>query len=296
MGWDTSANTFVLLKNTSGNTTITGTYANLSVYDVNANAYFGTVATANQPNIANMSGLFDIAVSNLANINNANINTARVTNLYVSNIQYPTTDGAVPATNEVVALSTNGANVLSFNTIRTDRIANGSSKVDIPSSGGNVATSVDGNTVFVVTANGANVTGNLNVTDAISANRFSVNTLSIATSLSIGNTSISIATANTATISKTTLAQVRATANSAVVCRAVEFFVKGEDTTAFKYSIATVACVHDGSNLSYDVYGTVNIGGWVGKLSANYSGGKVQLLVTPSSTNSIKWTTQYKTI
>ena len=54
--------------------------------------------------------------------------------------------------------------------------------------------------------------------------------------------------------------------------------------------------MHDGTNLSYDVYGTVNIGGWVGKLSANYSGGKVQLLVTPSSTNSIKWTTQYKTI
>ena len=290
MGWDTSANAFVLLKNISGTSTITGTYANLSVYNVNANAYFGTVATGNQPNIANMSGLFDIAVSNLANIN-----TAKLTNLYVSNIQYPTMDGAIPATNEVVALSTNGANVLNFSTIRTDRIANGSSNVDIPLSGGNVVTTVHGDKIFVVTTYGANVTGNLDVSDSISANRFSVNTLSASTRISIGNTAISIATANTATISKTTLAQVSAVSSGQTLCRAVEFFVKGEDA-AGKYTVATITAIHDGSNVDFATYGKLHIGGTAGTFDVTFASGNMVLSVTPSSTNNTVWTTQFRTI
>ena len=72
--------------------------------------------------------------------------------------------------------------------------------------------------------------------------------------------------------------------------------VKGEDATAGKYSVASVSAVHNGTDIAFDVYGTVQLGGFVGKLSVGYAGGNIKLLVKPGSTNSTVWTTQYRTI
>lgn len=286
-GWSTANKEFEILSGaTLTNEVATGTYANLHLGNlVSANIY-GRIETANQPNVANMSGLFDIAVSNLANVN-----VATLSNLVASGLQYPLADyPSTPGTGEILVLKTDGAKTLGFTKINKGIVPNGTSNIYVYENA-NVVTTINNVTTFTVHDTGANLVGNLNVSGYVHLGDITVGEIN-PTTIKIGNSSIR---SNTIITTATTVGQVIAEVDASTY-RGVEFFVKGEDTTAFKYSVATVACVHDGTNLSYDVYGTVNIGGWVGKLSANYSGGKVQLLVTPSSTNSIKWTTQYKTI
>jgi hypothetical protein len=233
-----------------------------------------------------MSGLFDIAVSNLANINVATIST-----LVASDLKYPTADyPSTPGQGEILLLKTDGVKNLSFEKINQGIVPNGTSNIYVYNNG-NIVSTVGGTTTFTVHNTGANLVGNLNVTGYVTLGNITVGELN-PTAIKIGNSSIR---SSTITTTSTTVGQIIAEVDASSY-RGVEFFVKGEDTTALKYSISTVACVHDGANLSYDVYGTVNIGGWVGKLSASYAGGKVQLIVTPSSTNPILWTTQYKTI
>ena len=286
-GWSTANKEFEILSGvTLTNEVATGTYANLHLGNlVSANIY-GRIETANQPNVANMSGLFDIAVSNLANVN-----VATLSNLVASGLQYPLADyPSTPGTGEILVLKTDGAKTLGFTKINKGIVPNGTSNIYVYENA-NVVTTINNVTTFTVHDTGANLVGNLNVSGYVHLGDITVGEIN-PTTIKIGNSSIR---SNTIITTATAAGQIIAEVDAASY-RGVEFFVKGEDTTAFKYSVATVACVHDGTNLSYDVYGTVNIGGWVGKLSANYSGGKVQLLVTPSSTNSIKWTTQYKTI
>ena len=65
-------------------------------------------------------------------------------------------------------LTTNGSGALSWTTVGTSGVANGTSNISIPVAGGNVNTSVGGNAnVFVVTGTGANITGTLNATGNI---------------------------------------------------------------------------------------------------------------------------------
>ena len=286
-GWSTANKEFEILTGaTLTNEVATGTYGNLHLGNLITANIFGRIETSTQPNISNMSGLFDIAVSNLANINVATIST-----LVASGLNYPTSDyPSTPGDGEILVLKTDGANTLGFTAINTGVLSNGTSNIYVYHDA-NVVTTVGGVTTFTVHDTGANLIGNLNVSGYVHLGDITVGQIS-PTTVKIGNSSIR---SNTITTSATTVGQIIAEVDASDY-RGVEFFVKGEDTTAFKYSIATVACVHDGGNISYDVYGTVNIGGWVGKLSANYSGGKVQLLVTPSSTNPTLWTTQYKTI
>jgi NDP-sugar pyrophosphorylase family protein len=286
-GWSTANREFEILSGvTLTNEVATGTYANLHLGNLITSNLYGRIETANQPNVANMSGLFDIHVSNVANIN-----IATISNLYASGLQYPLSDyGSTPGLGEVLVLKTDGAGTLAFTPINKGILSNGTSNV-YAYNNGNVVTTIGGATTFTVHNTGANLVGNLNVTGYVNLGNITVGQIN-PTTIKIGNSSIR---SSTITTTATTAGQVIAEVDAST-CRGVEFFVKGEDTTALKYTIATVACVHDGTNISYDVYGTVNIGGYVGKLSANYSGGKVQLIVTPSSTNSILWTTQYKTI
>jgi hypothetical protein len=286
-GWSTANREFEILSGaTLTNEVATGTYANLHLGNLISANIYGRIETSSQPNIANMSGLFDITVSNLANINVATVST-----LVASGLNYPTSDyPSAPGLGEILVLKTNGANTLGFTAINTGVLSNGSSNVYVYSNA-NIVSTVNNVTTFTVHDSGANLVGNLNVSGYVHLGDITVGQIS-PTTVKIGNSSIR---SSTITTTATTVGQIIAEVDAASY-RGVEFFVKGEDTTAFKYSIATVACVHDGANISYDVYGTVNIGGWVGRLSANYSGGKVQLLVTPSSTNPILWTTQYKTI
>lgn len=286
-GWSTANREFEILSGaTLTNEVATGTYANLHLGNLISANIYGRIETSSQPNITDMSGLANISVSNFANIDKI-----RASNLYAGGLQYPLADNpTVPGSGEVLVLNTDGAGTLSFTAINKGILSNGTSNV-YAYNNGNIVSTVSGVTTFTVHNSGANLVGNLNVSGYVHLGDITVGQIS-PTTVKIGNSSIR---SSTITTTATTVGQIIAEVDAASY-RGVEFFVKGEDTTAFKYSIATVACVHDGANISYDVYGTVNIGGWVGRLSANYSGGKVQLLVTPSSTNPILWTTQYKTI
>jgi hypothetical protein len=78
--------------------------------------------------------------------------------------------------------------------------------------------------------------------------------------------------------------------------RGAVFDIKGEDATGGKYSIATVSAVHDGTTVDYSVYGTVLVGGYTGSLAVNIIGGNMFLGVTPASSNTTVWTTQFRTI
>jgi hypothetical protein len=76
----------------------------------------------------------------------------------------------------------------------------------------------------------------------------------------------------------------------------VQFLVRGVDSTGSKYSVATVQAVTDGANVDYAIYGGVGLGGTTGTLAVNISGSNIALQVTPSSSNSTVWTTQYKLV
>jgi hypothetical protein len=108
----------------------------------------------------------------------------------------------------------------------------------------------------------------------------------------IGNTTV---TSNTVTTNSTTANQTIASISVSGIT-GVEYLVKGIDSVGSKYSVATVQAVTDGTNVDYSTYGTVNLGGFTGSLAVGISGGFLRLQVTPASTNSTVWTTQYRTI
>ena len=76
----------------------------------------------------------------------------------------------------------------------------------------------------------------------------------------------------------------------------VEWIVKGYDSAGSKYSMAIVTAVTDGTDADYSAFGTVNLGGPTGTLAVNISGSNIELQVTPASTNSTVWVTQFRTI
>ena len=76
----------------------------------------------------------------------------------------------------------------------------------------------------------------------------------------------------------------------------VEYLIKGVDATGSKYSVATVIAVTNGTTVDYATFGTTQLGGYTGSLAVNIVGGFVRLQVTPASSNSTVWTTQYRLI
>jgi hypothetical protein len=76
----------------------------------------------------------------------------------------------------------------------------------------------------------------------------------------------------------------------------VEFFVKGIDSAGSKYSVAKIVAVTNGTAVDYTTFATINLGGMTGSLSVNMVSSNVALQVTPSSSNSTVWVTQYRFI
>jgi hypothetical protein len=187
--------------------------------------------------------------------------------------------------------------LMTANFVTTGEIFNGNSNV-VLTANGNISTSVAGNAnVFVVTGTGANVTGTFDVSGNASAgnvlsNNITANVYTANTSILLGNTAVQWGTVTTSAI---TANQIIAEAPYANVT-GVEFLVKGVDSDGAKYSMATVQAVTDGSTVEYATFATLNIGGSTGTLVIGISGSNFQLMVTPSSTNSTVWTTQYRTI
>jgi carbonic anhydrase/acetyltransferase-like protein (isoleucine patch superfamily) len=286
IGWKKANTEFQILTNvTDSSNVVTGTLANMRADTFYSTHLYGTIETANQPNVANLLGLFNANLSNQFNANNANITT-----LVASTLKYPKNDGSIPGTNEVVVMKTDGVANLGFTTIKTDRISNGTSNV-LATNNGNINLTAGGNTTLIVTSTGANVVGNMHVTGSFTAGNIQLDGIN-STTIEIGNSTIR---ANTLTTTTTDDNQVIAEFD-AINIRAVEFLVKGEDSTGGKYSVASVSAVHNGTDIAFDIYGTVKLGGSVGKLSVDYSSGNIKLLVKPASTNTTVWTTQYRTI
>jgi hypothetical protein len=110
--------------------------------------------------------------------------------------------------------------------------------------------------------------------------------------VSIGTTALYSATANTATVASTVIASVVAT-----TCRAVDFFVKGEDTAGEKYTVATITAIHYGSDVDFTVHSKLHAGtGAAGSFTVELVGGSIQLKATATSTTNTVWTTQIRTI
>ena len=162
--------------------------------------------------------------------------------------------------------------------------------------GGNLVTggvlSVTGNANIgnIGTAGVINATGNITGGNINTANAVTANTIVANVSANIGNTQVGWGTVTTTAI----------TANQTIVefsttgIAAIEFLVKGEDSAGDKYSVATVTAVTDGTNVDFATYATAFLTSGTGALAVNISGGNVALQVTPSSSNSTVWTTQYR--
>jgi len=135
---------------------VTGTVAN-ATYAISASsaATASTVTSNAQPNITSVGTLNGLTVNSTINFTGAsNVSLGAVGNVKItggSASQYLQTDGSGNLTWVTPATVTS--------------ISNGTSNINIPSSGGNVNISSAGNAnVVVVTGSGANVSGTLNVT------------------------------------------------------------------------------------------------------------------------------------
>ena len=250
--------------------------------NIRGNAFIGnlqgTVLQASQTNITTVGTLTSLSVT--GNIDTAN--RANVGSLQAANLLYPVADGTA---NQVLATYGNG--VLFFNTISTSSLTNGNSNV-VVNANSNVTISANGvANVVTITSVGGNVTGNLSVSANTSANNFSANY-----NINIGNTALSWATITTTS----TAANQIITSLDANVIRGAEFLLKGEEITGGKYTVVSLSGIHNGTSANYAVYSSVNMGGQVGQLRVIYSSGLLSLAVTPATSNSTVWTTQYRMI
>ena len=79
----------------------------------------------------------------------------------------------------------------------------------------------------------------------------------------------------------------------------IEYIVKSYDA-AGKYSMATVQAVTNGTDVNYVTFATVRLGNTTGALSVTRTAVgldvSINLVATPSSSNSTVWTTQYRLI
>jgi hypothetical protein len=258
-----SANANLLVNNATVNLELSGNTANFSGNVVIANLQVNTTLSGN---VANFTGNLTAANANLGNLviaNFANIASNVTTSNLTVNLELA--GNTANFTGNILALNTNAGNLLTAN------FANIASNITTSNLTVNLA--FEGNT--------ANFTGNI-VAPTFSAN----------TSLVIANTTITTGTLTTTSITANqTIASFSITGVTGI-----EYLVKGIDATGSKYSVATVLAVTDGTDADYTIYGSSQLGGYTGSLAVNVVGSNVRLQVTPASSNSTVWTTQYRLI
>ena len=185
---------------------------------------------------------------------------------------------------------------LVLGTSQTDLVQNrgGNVTIQVGTSGTTANTWTFTNSGNLLAPGAISATGNITGGNLITAGVVQGNTANISTFVKLGNTNIQWGTATTTTISA---GQVIASVPVAGI-NGVEFLVKGVDATGGKYSVTTVQAVTDGTTVAdFATYGTVLVNGLsTGVLSVALSGSNIELQVTPASTNSTVWTTQFRTI
>jgi hypothetical protein len=273
-GWKTSAGQFEARQDVTGypNEVVQSTdYANIQAKTFIGNLA-GTVTTAEQPQITSVGTLTGLDVSG----------TATISQLVAGGLIYPSNDGTAGQ-----VLTTNGFGGIAFTTPVSNRLASGNSNVSVyPNSNVTISTTGTANVVDISTSV-TSVKGNVTVTGNLTSNNVTSNN-----SVTLGQTRISWSTVTTnSTVPNQIIASV-----SASGIRGVIFTVKGEEAAGAKYSVESVSAVHNGTAVDYSVYGSVNMGGLTGVLSVSFAGGNIRLTVSPSSSNSTVWTTQFSTI
>ena len=282
----------VIVPNLTVNLQLAGNTANFTGNITSLNANLGNLATANFVNVAS-----NITTSNLT----VNLQLAGNTANFTGNITSLNANLGNLATANFVNVSSNTTtNNLTVNLALAGNTANFSGNITTLNANlGNLATANYGNFAndLVVQGNIANA-NNISVTNLINGNtaNFSGNivspTFSANTSVLVGNTTITHGNVTTTAASANqTIASFSVTGITGV-----EYLVKAIDASGGKYSVATVLAVTDGTNADYAVYGSTQLGGYTGSLAVNISGAYIRLQVTPASSNSTIWTTQYRLI
>ena len=275
----------------SGNVIATNITANSTVFAANANVSGTTITnalTVNNAitgNTANFSG--NITVNNAT----VNLELAGNTANFSGNVQV----NNLGVNLELAGNTANFIGNVEAGGVLTDNLyyANGSPWDLQQPAGSNNEIQYNSNGSFGASANFAfndttqvlTVNGTANVTTANISGTVNLGNTTVNTAITWGSVTTTAITANQ------TIASFSATGVTGV-----EFLVKSVDSTGSKYGVATVIAVTDGTSVDYSTFGTVNLGGYTGALAVNIVGGQVRLQVTPSSSNSTVWTTQYRVI
>jgi len=150
-----------------------------------------------------------------------------------------------------------------------------------------------------ITANAANLSGTVLNSGVVTSSLTSVGTLgtlAVTGVITVGSTAINSAILTTSSTVTTTLANINITSG----VNGVEFFIKSVDSSGNKYTIAKLQAVTNGTDVDWVQYGGTSLGGQTGSLTCTIttSGPNkyLNLRVTPSSSNSTSWTTQFSTI
>jgi hypothetical protein len=271
--------------------TVTGNLsgANIStggVLSVTGNANVGNIGAATAVlttgNITTInSGLLQNGNSNVTITTNGNITLNAVGGARViATSAGANVTGTLGVSGNVAALGLLTDNLYYANGTAWDFAQPAGSNTQIQYNDGAGGFGASANFAFNSATNVLTVTGNANVTNQLNLGNVSVNT-----GISWGSVTTSAITANQ------TIAQFAVTGVTGV-----EFLVKAIDSTGSKYSVATVQAVTNGTDVDYTIFGGVNLGTTTGSLAVNISGSNIALQVTPASSNSTVWTTQYRLI
>ena len=144
-----------------------------------------------------------------------------------------------------------------------------------------------------IRANAANLSGNTLSSAVINSNLTSLGTLN---SLSIGNSTVTTSITWGSTVTSTITANQTIASLNTTGVTGIEFIVKGVDSVGGKYSISGIHAVTNGVSCEYTTFGGVTLGGYLGSFIVNMSGSILNLQVTPASSNTTTWTTQYRLI
>ena len=255
----TSVGTLTALSVT-GN--ISGGNANLGNL-ATANFFAGTLTTNAQPNITSVGTLTSLDVTGNVSAGNVSGTTGAFTNV---------------SGNGSALTAITGANV-------TGQVANALVA-------GTVYTAAQPNITSVGTLTALSVTGNISGGN-VSATSANLTTANVTGNVIIGSTTL---TAGTVTTTATTPAQTIASFPVSGTT-GIEYLVKGVDAAGSKYSVAKVVAVTNGTDVDYTVFATVNIGTVTGSsLQVVVDTGNLKLQVTPATSNSTVWTTQYNLV
>lgn len=303
----------VITNNLTTNLEFVGNTANFSGNIVALNTNAGNLLTANFANIAsnvitsNLTVNLELAgnTANFSgNITGANViaNTAVFAPAVVSNASTYDTRVSLNSAAGIVEITSNG-NSTKFNPSGQIEVSGASQIVGGTFGGSGITLGASQTDIFQ--NRGGNVTVQLGTAGSIAntwtfaqdgnlytPGQINTSTINANTSVVVANTTITTGTVTTSSISAN---QTIASFNSTGVT-GVEYLVKAVDATGSKYSVATVLAVTDGTDADYTIYGSAQMNGYTGSLAVNVSGGFIRLQVTPASSNSTVWTTQYRLI